>query len=53
MPTKWRTVRVFISSTFRDMHATRDNAVEHVFGEQRDHLAPYLYSWEAKAEVEP
>lgn len=29
--TGWRTVRVFISSTFRDMQAERDHLVKHVF----------------------
>jgi tetratricopeptide (TPR) repeat protein len=29
----WRTVRVFISSTFRDMHAERDHLVQRVFPE--------------------
>ena len=27
----WRTVRVFISSTFRDMHGERDSLTRHVF----------------------
>ena len=29
----WKTVRVFISSTFKDMHAERDYLVKHVFPE--------------------
>ena len=31
MPAAWKTVRVFISSTFRDMHAERDWLVKRVF----------------------
>jgi nephrocystin-3 len=34
-----RTVRVFISSTFRDMHAERDHLVKVVFPELRDRMA--------------
>jgi telomerase protein component 1 len=37
----WRTARVFISSTFRDMHAERDHLVKVVFPELRERLAPY------------
>ena len=33
MTATWRTVRVFISSTFRDMHAERDHLVTVVFPE--------------------
>ena len=32
----WRTVRVFISSTFRDMHAERDHLVRLVFPELKE-----------------
>jgi len=32
----WRTVRVFISSTFRDMHAERDHLVRVVFPELKE-----------------
>ena len=39
MPTAWRTVRVFISSTFRDMHAERDYLVKVVFPELRERCA--------------
>ena len=39
MPTAWRTVRVFISSTFRDMHAERDYLVRVVFPELRERCA--------------
>jgi energy-coupling factor transporter ATP-binding protein EcfA2 len=34
-PFRWRTVRVFISSTFRDFHAERDYLVKYVFPELR------------------
>jgi len=37
----WRTVRVFISSTFRDMHAERDHLVKVVFPALREQLEPY------------
>jgi nephrocystin-3 len=36
----WRTVRVFISSTFRDMQAERDWLVKRVFPALRQHLEP-------------
>ncbi len=36
MAGKWRTVRIFISSTFRDMHAERDQLVKVVFPALRD-----------------
>jgi len=32
----WKTVRIFISSTFRDMHAERDHLVKVVFPELRE-----------------
>ncbi len=35
----WQTVRVFISSTFRDMHAERDWLVKVVFPELRERMA--------------
>ena len=38
MADKWRTVRVFISSTFRDMHAERDWLVKRVFPALRERL---------------
>ncbi|XP_054623593.1 telomerase protein component 1 isoform X2 [Dunckerocampus dactyliophorus] len=38
---RWRGVRVFISSTFRDMHAERDILVRSVFPELRRRAAPY------------
>ena len=34
----WKTVRVFISSTFRDMQAERDHLVRVVFPELRERL---------------
>src|SRR3954470_11727679 len=37
----WTTVRVFISSTFRDMQAERDHLVKVVFPRLRERLAPY------------
>jgi hypothetical protein len=37
----WRTVRVFISSTFRDMHAERDHLVKVAFPALRERLEPY------------
>ena len=39
MPDAWKTVRVFISSTFRDMHAERDHLVKFVFPELRERCA--------------
>src|SRR3954452_10618994 len=41
MATTWRTVRVFISSTFRDMHAERDWLVKRVFPALRERLEPH------------
>ncbi|HUT88238.1 MAG TPA: DUF4062 domain-containing protein [Thermoguttaceae bacterium] len=38
MPATWRTVRVFISSTFRDMQAERDHLVRFVFPRLREEL---------------
>ena len=37
----WKTVRVFISSTFRDMHAERDHLVKVVFPALRERLEKY------------
>jgi hypothetical protein len=39
MAGKWKTVRVFISSTFRDMQAERDHLVRFVFPKLREALA--------------
>ena len=36
MPAAWKTIRVFISSTFCDMHAERDYLVRFVFPELRE-----------------
>jgi telomerase protein component 1 len=41
MSRTWRTARVFISSTFRDMHAERDHLVRVVFPALRERLEPY------------
>ena len=38
MPATWKTVRVFISSTFRDMQAERDHLVTVVFPELRERV---------------
>src|SRR3954452_16837603 len=37
----WKTVSVFLSSTFRDMHAERDHLVKVVFPALRERLEPY------------
>ena len=39
MSQTWKPVRVFISSTFRDMHAERDYLVRFVFPELRERCA--------------
>ena len=39
MSAAWKTIRVFISSTFRDMHAERDHLVRVVFPELRERCA--------------
>ena len=36
MPHAWHTIRVFVSSTFRDMHVERDRLVRFVFPELRE-----------------
>ena len=41
MPATWKTVPVFISSTFRDMHAERDWLVKRVFPALREWLQQY------------
>jgi len=41
MAAAWKTVRVFISSTFRDMHAERDWLVKRVFPALRERLQQY------------
>jgi len=40
MQGSWQTVRVFISSTFRDMHSERDWLVKRVFPALRERLEP-------------
>ena len=40
MSTSWKTVRVFISSTFRDMQAERDHLVRFVFPRLQEELLP-------------
>jgi telomerase protein component 1 len=39
MAQTWSTVRIFISSTFRDMHAERDHLLKVVFRELRERCA--------------
>lgn len=41
MNANWKTVRVFISSTFRDMQAERDHLVRFVFPLLREEFSPY------------
>ena len=41
MAARWQTVRVFISSTFSDMHSERDHLVKRVFPELRERLLRY------------
>jgi hypothetical protein len=41
MSARWETVRVFISSTFSDMHAERDHLVKVVFPSLREKLEKY------------
>ena len=41
VPSVWKTVRVFISSTFRDMHAERDHLIKVVFPALREQLEKY------------
>jgi WD40 repeat protein len=38
MSRSWQTVRVFISSTFRDMHAERDHLIKFVFPDLRQRI---------------
>ncbi|XP_038859161.1 telomerase protein component 1 [Salvelinus namaycush] len=46
---RWQGVRVFVSSTFRDMHAERDVLVRSVFPELRRRAAPHcLYLQEVE-----
>ena len=39
MQSIWNTIRIFISSTFRDMHAERDQLAKVVFPELRERCA--------------
>jgi tetratricopeptide (TPR) repeat protein len=39
MGASWKTVRVFISSTFRDMHAERDYLINTIFPELQERMA--------------
>lgn len=39
MPSTWNTIRIFISSTFRDMHAERDHLAKVFFPELRERCA--------------
>ncbi|MBU1702035.1 MAG: DUF4062 domain-containing protein, partial [Candidatus Eisenbacteria bacterium] len=41
MNTAWKTVRIFISSTFLDMQAERDHLVRFVFPRLRENLLPH------------
>jgi telomerase protein component 1 len=43
MARPWQTVRVFISSTFRDMHAERDHLVRVVFPALRERPPHLIY----------
>ena len=59
MAVTWTTVRVFISSTFRDMHAERDHLVKVVFPRLREslekdriHLLDIDLRWGVRREVE-
>lgn len=52
MASLWKTVRIFISSTFRDMHAERDHLIKRVFPrvrqwchERRMHLVDIDLRW--------
>lgn len=39
MPGNWKTIRIFVSSTFRDMHDDRNHLVRVVFPELRERCA--------------
>src|SRR5436305_372877 len=41
MSSAWRTVRVYLSSTFDDMHAEREHLIRVVFPNLREQLRPY------------
>jgi hypothetical protein len=40
----WRIVKVFLSSTFRDMHAERDHLIKVTFPALREKLLPHRSS---------
>lgn len=46
MTKHWQTIRVFISSTFRDMHSERDYLVKVVFPKLRERLEAYQFHLE-------
>jgi phosphotransferase system HPr-like phosphotransfer protein len=46
MQSKWQSIRVFVSSTFRDMSAERDMLVKVAFPALRERLAPYCIELE-------
>ena len=50
---KWRNARVFISSTFRDMHGERDYLTRYVFPElqERYHLSPFTLTPPSKTQL--
>jgi hypothetical protein len=39
---KWQSVRVFISSTFKDMHGERDYLTRHIFPELQERYSMHL-----------
>lgn len=41
---KWKTARIFISSTFRDMHGERDHLTRYVFPELQERFLLIFYS---------
>uniref|UniRef100_A0A8D2KQU9 Telomerase associated protein 1 n=1 Tax=Varanus komodoensis TaxID=61221 RepID=A0A8D2KQU9_VARKO len=45
-PLRWRSVRVFVSSTFRDMHGERDLLIRSVFPELRSRAAQFCLAVE-------
>jgi len=58
MPQTWKTVRIFISSTFRDMHTERNHLVRFVFPDlkekcrrQRVHLIDVDLRWGVREEA--
>ena len=45
MPDNWRTIRVFISSTFRDMQKERDVLVKRIFPQLRKLCEERAVTW--------